>query len=93
MSGLCKYKDVFGKPGEGSHAWRLGGLAGADLLLTAGAALLLSRTAFRSSPMWASFLIVFIILILLAVGVHRLFCVDTALNRMLGLSPPQPGGS
>jgi len=96
MPGLCKYKNAAGKPGEGAHAWRIGGvkgsrdgIAGSDLLLTAGAAFLLSRVTFKSYGALASFFIVFIILMILAVAVHRLFCVDTALNRKLGLTGPQ----
>ena len=86
MSGLCKYKDALGKPGEGTHAWRIGGLAGTDLLLTAGAAFLLSRATFKSYGPFISFLIVFIILMVIAVALHCAFCVDTALNRRLGLA-------
>ena len=102
MSGLCKYKNAFGKPGEGAHAWRLGGergtrdgVAGSDLLLTAGAAFLISRFTskkLRQYPPLASFFIVFIILMVVAVAVHRAFCVDTALNRKLGLGGPTRGG-
>jgi hypothetical protein len=95
MSGLCKYKNAFGKPGEGAHAWRIGGergtrdgVAGSDLLLTAGAAFLISRFPFKQHPPLASFFIVFVILMVVAVAVHRAFCVDTALNRKLGLGGP-----
>lgn len=92
MSGLCKHKNVFGKPGEGTHAWRIGGtrglrngIAGLDLLLTAGAAFLISRFTFKQYSHLASFILVFIILMIIAIAVHRAFCVDTALNRTLGL--------
>lgn len=94
MSGLCEYKDALGRPGEGVHAWRIGaahgardGIAGTDLLLTAGAAYLLSRSTKRGATT-AGFLVVFIVLLLAAVAIHRLFCVDTALNRALGLAAP-----
>ena len=93
MSGLCKYKDLAGKPGEGVHAWRLGGtrgtregVAGVDLLVTAGAAFLISRAMLNNSPPLASFLIVFIILLLVGVASHAAFCVDTTINRALNLS-------
>lgn len=97
MSGLCKYKDALGEPGKGVHSWRIGGtrgssrdgIAGADLLLTVGAAFLISRTAFKHYSHLASFLIVLIILMVFAVASHRAFCVDTTLNRKLGLSPPK----
>jgi uncharacterized membrane protein YcaP (DUF421 family) len=98
MSGLCRFKDSLGKPGVGAHAWRIGGkkgsvdgVAGTDLLLTAGAAYLLSRATFKSYSPLASFCIVFILLMVITVAVHRLFCVSTALNRKLGLAgPPRP---
>jgi hypothetical protein len=90
MYGLCKYRDALGKPGEGVHAWRIGGLAATDLLMTAAAAFLLSRTAFKAQPPLIGFLVIFVILIVAAVAIHRAFCVDTALNRCLGLAPPPP---
>lgn len=86
VESLCKYKDALGKPGQGAHSWRLGGLAGVDLLLTAGAALLISQAASGGCGSLAGFLVVFIILMIIAVVVHRAFCVDTALNRKLGIS-------
>jgi len=88
-SELCKYKNAAGKPGEGAHAWRIPfgakGLAGTDLLLTAGAAALLTWSGAFSGD--DAFFIVFIVLIAVAVAVHRLFCVNTALNQWLGLAP------
>lgn len=99
MTGLCKYKDSLGKPGEGSHAWRIGGargsrsgVAGVDLLLTVGAAFLLSQAIFDRKKAISSFLIVFIILMIVAVAIHRAFCVDTALNRMIGIVPAADSG-
>lgn len=92
MEGLCKYRDALGKPEEGAHAWRVGGLAGVDLLLTAGGALALSRAGLGprlgagAAAEAASVFAVFVILIIVAIAVHRLFCVDTALNRRLGLA-------
>lgn len=97
MSGLCKYKDALGKPGEGVHEWRVlksetfpKGLAGADLLMTAAAAALLTwGGAFRGASggnVLIAFLIVFIILMVVAIGLHRAFCVNTALNQTLDLS-------
>jgi len=90
MSGLHKYRDIFGKPGEGLHSWRVGGLAGVDLLITAGAAFALSRAipglSFPGSSL-AKFLVTLIILIVAAVGVHYAFGVETALNKKLGLVP------
>lgn len=91
MNPLCKYKDALGEPGKGVHKWRVppgkGGFAAADLLMTGAAALLLSRTIPSAKAMnpFASFFIIFLILMIVAIIVHRAFCVDTELNKRLGL--------
>lgn len=73
----CKYKDIFGKPGEGVHSSRIGGLALVDTLLTVAAAWGLSRW------LGASFWGVMLALVLLSLVVHRWFCVDTALTKLV----------
>ena len=82
MSGPCKYSNSLGEPGKGAHAARLGGLAIVDILATGGLALLISRYGFGRANL-AVFMIVFIILIIVAVAVHELFCVNTRLNAAL----------
>lgn len=82
MSGLCKYSNVFGAPGEGSHKYRIGGLAAVDLIATAGLAFLLTRFAVRKKD-FISFFIVFIILILVGILAHEAFCVNTRFNATL----------
>jgi fructose-1,6-bisphosphatase/inositol monophosphatase family enzyme len=76
-TGLCRYKDIFQAPGTGVHSIRFLGVAAVDLGLTIVGALLLSRTT-GVSP-WLC------ITGLLAAGVvaHRVFCVDTALNKAI----------
>lgn len=74
---LCVYKDVFGRPGEGAHSIRVGGIALVDLGLTIGVAWLLARA--YKVPMWK----VFSALLCLGILVHRLFCVNTALNQAI----------
>jgi hypothetical protein len=44
---LCKYKDIFGKPGTGVHAHRVFGLASVDVALTVLLAIVLNITIFR----------------------------------------------
>lgn len=85
MSGLCAFKDALGKPGEGLHSYRIGGLAAVDLLLTGIAAYFISR---KASPLlglgWApTTILVFLVLVLIAIGVHRAFCVNTQLNAWI----------
>jgi hypothetical protein len=76
---LCKYKSVFGDPGQGAHSVRLFGLAFVDTALTILAALLVSwkfKTG-KVETIACAFLI--------GIAAHALFCVDTALNSALGL--------
>jgi hypothetical protein len=69
--------DVFGKPGEGVHAWRLFSLAGVDVIGTLLICWWVSRT--WQIPFWK----VFIAAAVLAVVMHRLFRVDTRINVAL----------
>jgi len=74
---LCKYKDLFGKPGEGIHSWRIFDFGVIDILTTiAGAYLISYLTGF-------SLLYVLPAVFLLGIYVHRLFCVRTKLDRIL----------
>ena len=81
---LCQYKNIFGEPGQGAHKYRIFGLATIDLGLTALLAFLIS-SHLSSNSQWTMFMLIFVGLLVLAIFVHRLFCVDTALNRYLGI--------
>jgi hypothetical protein len=74
----CRFKDALGKPGQGFHAPRILGVAALDLLGTALVAWLIARARRGWHPVP-----VFLVLMALAVVLHRLFCVDTALNVAL----------
>ena len=74
---LCKYKDIFGKEGEGVHSIRVANLAVVDVMLTILAGYLISR-AFRVSFLW-----VCVVLFILGIVMHRLFCVNTTVNKMI----------
>lgn len=80
--GLCQYKDVLGKPGEGFHKARLFGFARNDLLGTMAIAAILALIFYRKT-FWYSFLIIFLILMAIAIFLHRLFCTNTTLNKMI----------
>jgi hypothetical protein len=74
---LCKYKDLFGKPGEGIHSWRIFDFGVIDILTTiAGAYLISYLTGF-------SLVYVLPAVFILGIYVHRLFCVRTKLDRIL----------
>ena len=78
MSWFCKFKDMFGKPNEGLHKYRFLGIAIIDFVLTIIIALLLT---WLFGWRWQKFIFIFIALMVLAILLHKLFCVDTALNR------------
>jgi hypothetical protein len=79
MEGLCKYKDSLGIPGQGFHEPRFAGMAAGDLFGT----LLI---CWGISAYWdISLLIVIIIIFIFTIGIHKAFCVNTALNKSLGL--------
>jgi len=81
MNYLCKYKDIFGKPDEGVHSYRLFGFAIVDTLLTILGAFLLYKYFGNGRDAWAFLIGLFLVGIL----VHRIFCVNTALNvRIFG---------
>ncbi len=82
MSGLCNYKDILGIPKEGFHSTRLFGFARNDVLGTFGIALIITLTFYRKKLL-KSFIIISIILFIIATFLHRLFCVNTTLNKMI----------
>ncbi len=77
---LTKYRHVFGKPKKGIHSKRILGIAILDLGLTALAAYIIAMVL-KANP-----LVVFLGLIILGIGIHGFFGVDTGLNEWLGLT-------
>ena len=78
----CKYSDMFGRPAEGVHRHRIGGLAAVDLIATAGAAVLFTLFALGQKDIVIG-LLVFLILIILGILAHEAFCVDTRFNAFI----------
>jgi Na+-translocating ferredoxin:NAD+ oxidoreductase RnfE subunit len=79
MNFLCKYSNIFGMPNQGVHKLRIPVLdiALVDTVLTIIAAIIISHyTSYN-------FLTVFIILIIVGIIVHKLFCVRTKLNNLI----------
>jgi hypothetical protein len=72
---LCQYKDIFGRPRESAHAYRVFDIAVVDVAATVIVAVILSR-AFNLSY-WKSLMILFIIGII----AHRAFCVRTTVDK------------
>ena len=77
MNPLCQYRDVFGKAGTGVHSVRLYNVAVLDVIGTIVGATVLARV-FRWN-VWLTNALAF----LLAILAHRLFCVNTTVNRLL----------
>lgn len=76
-NGLCKYKNIFGEPRKGAHSYRLFDIAIVDVVSTILLAAVISK-------IWKlDFIKVLIIVFLLGIILHRLFCVDTTIDRLL----------
>jgi len=77
MKSLCKYKDILGEPGKGVHSYRIFNIAIVDVILTILVALLISY--FFKFNFWYTLIILF----LLGIVMHRLFCVRTTIDKLL----------
>lgn len=75
--GLCKYKDIFGKPGTGAHSYRIFNIAIIDVIFTIIFAWLIAK--WMNWCFWKTLLGLFILGIIL----HRLFCVRTTIDKLL----------
>ncbi len=74
---FCQYKDIFGEPNKGFHSIRLLDFAILDILGTFLLAYLLTLVT------GINYIISTIIMFVIAIFLHWLFCVDTKLNTIL----------
>jgi hypothetical protein len=74
---LCKYQDMFGKPGTGAHSKRLFGVAIVDVIFTVIGAYIFARI-FKTK-----FIKMLIILFIIGIIAHRLFCVRTTIDKLI----------
>ena len=77
MLDLCKYKELFGIPDQGIHAFKIFGISVWDTLIAIAVALIIA---------WAfgwPYLHTIIGFLLLGIVVHRLFCVRTEVDKLL----------
>jgi hypothetical protein len=72
---LCQYKDIFGRPREGAHAYRLFDIAVVDVAATVVLAFIIARVFGLS--FWKSLVACFLI----GVISHRAFCVRTTVDK------------
>jgi hypothetical protein len=76
-TGLCKYKHIFGKEGQGFHKQRFLGVAIYDTLGTIIVAWLIS-IAFD-----LNFLTTMVSAFIIGIIMHRIFCVNTTINKLI----------
>lgn len=74
---LCKYKNILGKVGEGVHSIRIYDIAIIDVILTIIGAYFISKI-FK-----LNFLNTLIVLFILGIILHRIFCVRTKIDQLL----------
>ena len=76
---LCQYSNIFGKPKEGIHKYRFYNIAIVDVIFTIIAAVLLKKNLFKKT----NFITILIILFILGIIAHKIFCVRTTINKLL----------
>jgi hypothetical protein len=74
---FCQYKNLLGVSGKGIHSYRIFNIAIADVIMTIIGAYLIS---------WGfklNFWLVLIILFLLGIVLHHIFCVKTTIDKLI----------
>ena len=74
---LCKYKNLFGKPGEGFRKYRIFNIAIFDTAVVILIGILISY--FTGYNIWLTLAVLFVSGII----VHRMFCVRTGVDKLL----------
>ena len=77
---LCKYKDALGVPGKGVHSIRFMDVAIVDVISTLVGGYAISEI-FGTNVTYT-----IIALFLLGIYLHWLFCVNTTIGKLLGLT-------
>jgi hypothetical protein len=75
---LCAYRDIFGKVGEGVHSYRIANIAIVDVIFTVLGAFIIHYLFPAYSTVY-----ILIVLFLLGIILHRLFCVRTTIDRLI----------
>ena len=74
----CKYSNIFGKVKSGIHSYRVFDIAIMDVILTIIGAFLL-QLLFPT----INFFVILLMLFVIGIGLHRLFCVRTTIDKLL----------
>ena len=72
-----KFSEIFGRPNEGAHSYRFMNLAIVDVLGTIIGAFVIAKV-FN-----LNFFLTLLILFILGIILHRLFCVNTTINKLI----------
>lgn len=72
-----KFSEIFGRPNEGAHSYRFMNLAVVDVLGTIIGAFIIAKV-FN-----LNFFLTLLILLILGIILHRLFCVNTTINKLI----------
>ena len=75
---FCKYKDIFGKVNEGVHSIRLFNIAVVDVFFTIILGIIIHYIYPNSNLTY-----ILLILFLLGIICHYLFCVKTTINKKI----------
>jgi len=75
---LCEYKNLLGEPDKGFHSYRIFNIAIVDVLLTFLVAYIINLFIPSSN-----YFVILLILFLLGVIAHRIFCVKTTVDNWL----------
>lgn len=81
---LCRFQNVFGESGKGFHKYRVFNIAAFDFLGTILLAAIVFYVAVpKNMQTFKTFTIVLVSMFLLGVICHRLFCVQTTIDKLL----------
>ena len=76
---FCKYRDIFGKVGDGIHSYRIYDLAIMDILGTILVALMVWWLANGKY----NFFMILLVFFILGIIAHHIFCVRTTIDKWL----------
>ena len=80
---LCKYKDILGEPNKGIHSIRLFDISLIEIPETFILGILIQYLILKIFKIHINLCIILVLLFLLGIVLHRLFCVRTTIDKLL----------
>ena len=80
---LCKYKNIFGEINTGFHSIRIFNLAIFDVVSTILLGIIIQYCLEKFFNISINVYLVLLVLFLLGIILHRLFCVRTTIDKLL----------